>query len=204
MIADGKSLTTRGMYYYARELKDNNKAVDAANAFQSFLNTNQGWVEDNITACSELSKCYLSQNEDQRALSALFQSFIYDTPRAEICCEIGYYFKDKKKYRQAVYWFETALRLKKPSNSWGFIREDCWGFIPSIECAVCYDQLMEIEQAEIYNEMAAKFKPEAPSIIYNRKYFAHKKNLQSVETTMENNEAQDNEAQDNEAMSTNI
>ncbi|MFR5070610.1 MAG: hypothetical protein ACLTE2_13335 [Eubacteriales bacterium] len=35
----------------------------------------------------------------QVALYALFQSFVYDEPRAETCCEIGDYFMECNAYQ---------------------------------------------------------------------------------------------------------
>lgn len=100
ILAKGVKLTPRGMYYYARELKDNGRYNDASVQFDLFLESGLGWVEDNIAACGELAKYYLMQGEEEKALSAMFRSFIYDVPRAEMCCQIGYYFKNKEKYKR--------------------------------------------------------------------------------------------------------
>ncbi len=179
ILAQGKALSPRGTYYYARELKDNGRYEDAIQQFHLFLQSGLGWVEDNITACHELAKCYLGQENEEKALLAMLQSFVYDTPRAELCCQIGYYFKDKKNFKYAAFWFELALKLEKPEKSWGFIQHDCWDYIPSIECAVCYDNLGDVRKAELYNEQAAIYKPDSPAVLYNRKYFAQRKSVQT-------------------------
>lgn len=180
ILAGGKALSPRSTYYYARELKDNGKYGDAARQFSLFLESGLGWVEDNITACGELAKCYSLQGDEDRALMAMLRSFVYDTPRAELCCQIGYHFKNKKNFKQAAFWFETALNIPQPKGSWGFIQQDCWGFIPSIECAVCYDNLGDYGKAEAYNEMAAGYKPDSPAVLYNRKYFNERKLLREM------------------------
>ena len=133
ILSSGTKLSLRGTYYYARELKDNGRYKDAAEQFNFFLKSGSGWVEDNIAACGELAKCYLLLGEDEKALSAMLQSFTYDLPRAELCCQIGYYFKSKNKFKHAVFWFKTALKLEKPQDSWGFIQHDYWDFIPYME-----------------------------------------------------------------------
>lgn len=175
LINKGEKLSPRGNYYYARELKDNKRYEDAITMFSQFLELGLGWVEDNITACSELARCYQLTNNSRKALDALMHSFYYDTPRAEQCCQIGYYFKEQNKYRQAAFWFELALKINKPNDSWGFYQEDCWGFIPNIECSVCYDKLEDYEKAEQFNDNAALIKPDAPSVLYNKKYFESRK-----------------------------
>lgn len=175
LLAKGTKLSPRGTYYYARELKDNGRYKEAITFFEEFLDSGLGWVEDNIAACGELAKCYQSENDSQGAFQAMLRSFQYDMPRAELCCQIGYYFKNLKKYKQAVFWFSLVLNLEKPQDSWGFHQEDYWGYIPCLECTVCYDRLGDYEKAEYYNDMAGTFKPASPSVLYNKKYFETKK-----------------------------
>lgn len=171
IVSQGKELTTRGLYYYARELKDNGRYDDAIKYFNKFLDSEKGWLEDNITACSELAKCYIINNDGKISLKAMLRSFEYDTPRAELCCQIGYYYKNKGIYYQAVFWFNLARKLKEPENSWGFINHDSWGYIPCIELSVCYNKLGNIEKAIKYNNKAAEYKPDDPSVLHNKKYF---------------------------------
>ena len=68
-----------------------------------------------------------------------------------------------------------ALKLEKPKDSWGFFQEDYWGFIPNIECAVCYDKLGDYEKAEKYNDVAEGYKPDSPAVLYNKEYFKSRK-----------------------------
>lgn len=174
LLKNGIKLTPRGMYYYARELKDNGRYEDASAQFNLFLDEGFGWVEDKITACSEMARCYLMLNEEEKAVSAMLRSFIYDSPRAELCCQIGYYFKNKENFKLAAFWFETALKLEKP-ETWGFIQHEFWGYIPCMELVVCYDKLGDYERAERYNETASGYKPDSPAVLYNREYFEMRK-----------------------------
>ena len=177
LLDRGEKLSPRGTYYYARELKDNKKYEEAIRYFIEFLDSNRGWVEDNISACAELAKCYQALEDSKNALGAMFRSFSYDTPRGEICCQIGYHFKNNNQFRQAVYWFETALSLEKPIDSWGFYQKDYWGYIPCLECVVCYDKLGNHIKAEEYNDKAAIYKPDSPAVAHNKKYFESKRQL---------------------------
>lgn len=175
MLGKGQSLSPRGMYYYARELRDNGRFADAARQFRAFLDSGLGWVEDNVSACGELAKCYSMTGDKKKEFAAMTESFLYDTPRAELCCQLGYYFKEQEDYRKAAFWFETALHLEKPKDSWGFIQHDCWGYIPSIECAVCCDKLGDYDGAKLFNELAATFRPGSAAVAHNRSYFASRK-----------------------------
>lgn len=172
LLARGETLSPRGMYYFARELKDAGRFEEAAGYFNAFLASRKGWREDNITACLELSRCMAALGKEEAALKALFESFLYDAPRAEVCCQIGYRLKGRGDYCLAVFWFSLVERLERPVDSWGFMELDCWGYIPFLECAVCYDRLGELEKAEYYNELAAAAKPDSQAVAHNRAYFA--------------------------------
>lgn len=176
-------LSPRGTYYYARELKDHDRFLEASRQFELFLDTDMGWVEDNISACSELAKCYLELNQDKRALACLFKSFIYSTPRAEICCQIGYYYQEKMDYQTAIFWFQFILSLKYPKQSWGFLQPDCWSYIPLIECAVCYDRMGDYKNALKFNTRALKIKPDSLQAKQNQIYLQNKAALQSKRKT---------------------
>lgn len=170
-IKNGKNLSPRSLYYFARELKDHQRYEEAIYYFEEFLDGNLGWVEDNIAACYNLSLCYKALGQQEKAFHSLLRSFEYDSPRAEITCEIGYYFMNKNNYLKALNWFLLSTNLEKP-NSLGFILNDYWGFIPNIELSVCYYKLGNIEKAILYNEMASKYKPNSDAVIYNRNFFA--------------------------------
>ena len=139
-IQIGKKLSPRSLYYFARELKDHKRYEEAIYYFEQFLDDNLGWLEDNISACYNLSLCYKALNNNKKALQSLMRSFEYDTPRAEISCEIGYYFMNINDYSKALKWFLLATHLEKP-NTLGFLLNDYWGFIPNIEISVCYYKL---------------------------------------------------------------
>lgn len=178
-LAKGEELSPRGTYYYARELRDNGRFDEAAAVFRRFLDEGRGWMEDNITACGDLAGCLTAAGRSKEVLTALLESFRYDTPRAELCCRIGYYHKELSDFRQAAFWFELALNLKRPEPVRGFFQADCWGYIPSVECSVCYDKLGDFEKAERFNELAATYKPDSQAVDYNRKYFAKRKTTDS-------------------------
>ncbi|MBU5485215.1 glycosyltransferase [Clostridium sp. MSJ-11] len=170
-ICQGVSLTPRALYYYARELYYNEEYYNAIRYFKRFLDTEEGWVEDNINACYILSICYNELNDKKNMLDVLLKSFKYDTPRAEICCQLGYYYFDNKDYERAIFWYKLALELEKPVDSWGFISHDHWDYIPCMQLCVCYDKLGNIEEAIKYNNKAEEYKPNDSAVAYNKEYF---------------------------------
>ena len=59
LIHTGKKLSPRNIYYYACELKDHTRYIEAIYYFEKILECNEGWVEDNISACYNLAICYM-------------------------------------------------------------------------------------------------------------------------------------------------
>ncbi len=173
LLARGETLDARQYFYYARELLDNGRTAEAVEQFRAFLSCGGGWVEDCIEACRALARGCFALGREEEGLEALFASFRYDMPRAETCCDIGWYFFEREQFRIAAYWYEQA-RAQKPDPTHGFCQPDCYGFLPCLQLCVCYDRLGDMQRAKAYNEEAGRFKPEDEAVVYNRSYFAGK------------------------------
>ena len=169
MIKNNEEFSPRQTYYYARELMDNRIYDMAAKSFNEFLESKKGWSEDNIASCYKLSQCYEQLGQKEKILPILFKSFEFDVPRAEICAQIGYYFRNKEEFKKAIYWFELCLTLKKGSH--GFILNEYWDFIPPIELCYCYSKLGVLDKSYKYNQLAKKAKPHSKSVMHNEEWF---------------------------------
>ena len=174
LVKNGGELTPRAMYYYGRELKAHDYFHEAIEMFEKFLTSRKGWLEDNIAACFELSFCYSNLGYGTHALKTLLRSFEFAPPRAEACTKIGDCFFEKEQYGQAIFWYELALKVKKP-DGWGFILEDYWGFIPNIQLCVCHDRLGNRKKAVYHHTKAKKMKPGDSAAMHNERYFHPKK-----------------------------
>lgn len=173
MIADGEELDARNLFYYARELFYNDKIDRATEKLESFLSMPDGYIENKIDACSILAACYRVNNKNP--LDALFKSFQYAEPRAEICCDIGEYFANLGRINLAIYWYKEALNKTPPNASGAFISRDCYDFIPLLQLCVLYYALGDEKQAKENNEKAASIKPNNAAVIYNKNFFNRKK-----------------------------
>lgn len=171
MISSGKELSKRGLLYYAVELSHNNFIEEAIIYFKKYLDLCLDHTLDSIWACYQMALCYEKLNRHEEALEVLFESFRYNVPRAEICCEIGNIFIYKNDYNKAIFWYELALLIEEPKEKWGFIIKDYWGFIPCIQLGICYYYLGDIEKAIYYNEEALKMKPTDNNAIKNKRLF---------------------------------
>ena len=111
----------------------NNRFDDAIEVLTSFINSSFGFVENKISACKDLAFCYFAQNKNLEGLLSLFRSFQFDEPRAEICCDIGYYFLKKEEYTKAIFWYELALTRTFDEKSSAFQIIDCYNYIPYLQ-----------------------------------------------------------------------
>lgn len=170
-IKKNTGLDPRQQFYYARELMNHHRDKEAILVFRNFLDSGKGWVENNINACLDLSQCYQRLGQKQKALESLFYSFIFDRPRAEICCEIGACFLREERYQQAIYWYQAALQCDKGDSKGGFILPDCYDFIPNIQLCVCYDRIGEHQIAYQYHQVTERLKHHHPMVVHNKNYF---------------------------------
>ncbi len=171
MLKEGKKFTPRQQFYYARELYYNNYISEAIHEFAVFISNKDGWSENKIEACLNLSKCYQINKEIDNALTSLFGSFVYDIPRGEILYEIGNIFFLKKEYKKAIYWYELALNSKPNFDGGGFINIDCYQFLPALQLCVCYYKIGDIVRSRCYHEISKGFKPDDQRVQFNEKFF---------------------------------
>ena len=170
-LAKGEAFSPRDLYYYANELLDHRRHEEAAEYYIKFLDTGQGWFEDNIAACGKLSDIYIRLKDWDQALKYSLRSFKYDVPRAEACCRIGFLFLNKNRVKQAAAWYKIATELEKPVDSLGFTNYACWTWLPHIQLCVCYDRLGLHQLAYEHNEKARAYIPNDEKVLYNRRYF---------------------------------
>ena len=177
LLAQGATLEPRQQFYYGRELFDHGRYAEAQEVFAAFLAEGRGWRENNIDACRLQSLCLERLNQSEKAVSALLQSFVYDRPRAEICCELGRWFFTREDYHTAAYWYTAALLCPRNDKTGAFTLPDCYGFLPCLQLCVCYSRLGDQDRAEHLNELAASFKPDAPEVLHNRAWFESRKSV---------------------------
>lgn len=172
LLDAGKQLNPREQFYYAQELYYHKEYDRAKELLIAFLEQEEGWVENKIDGCRHLAYCYLAEGRRDRALTALFDTFRYDLPRAETLCEIGQLFLDKGDLQQAAYWYKQALSVHRQDTTGAFVLPDCYDYLPSIQLCVCYDRMGNHALAEEYNERAGRYKPQDKVYLHNKAYFS--------------------------------
>lgn len=171
LLSSGAALGPREQFYYGRELYAHRLWREALAVLEGFLEEDGGWVENKIDACRLCAACREALGDEDGALTALFWSFAYDQPRAELCCELGRWFLQRERPREAAYWYTQALNCPRDDRRGGFVLPDCYGYLPCIQLCVCYSRMGDQERAEAFNEQAAVYKPDSPAMAHNRAWF---------------------------------
>ena len=165
----GITFTPRQNYYYARELYFNNYIKQAKKEFDKFIKLKQGWNENLVDACIIKSYCHNTLYEPDLQIQSLFNAFLFDKPRSDVCCEIGNYFINLKQYDNAIFWFENAIKLQYAGK--GFVQKDYFDFIPFMQLCVCHSYFKHYKTAYHYHLLSKQINPEHSSVKYNEKYF---------------------------------
>lgn len=174
-IALGICLNEREKFYYGRELFFNGMYRESIAVLEDFLR-GDGWIENKIEACLNLSRAYTAISDEKHALNSVFRSFLYAPPRSEACCILGTHFFEKNSVNCAIYWYQRALECENNLKGGGFFNLDFGRFIPCIQLCVLYDRLGDAEKANFFNEEAGKVKPNAENYLSNKRYFQAKLN----------------------------
>lgn len=177
LLKDGKTLNPREQFYYARELYYHARYEDAIQMFENFLDGKLGWIENNIDSCEMMGYCQYLIGREEEGLKSFYRSFVYDLPRAELCCDIGKHYYDRSMYTQAIFWYEIALARPRDDTSGAFVRGDCYGYVPCLQLCVCHFKLGDLDRAIWYNEQAGAYKGDSKEVLSNRAFFEKEKAL---------------------------
>lgn len=185
-IKNGEEFSPRDLFYYANELKDHKQYKKAIIYYQEFLDGKKGWVEDNIRACIYMADCYAYLGEKDNELMSLLKTFAYDEPRSEACCRIGDIFQERKNFKNAVFWYELAVKMKNKKTG-GFQHTSYTTWYPHLSLCVSYWQLGNVKESIKHHEITKQYIPNHPKVLFNEEFFQNylKKHKNSLS---ENNE----------------
>jgi tetratricopeptide (TPR) repeat protein len=170
MKEDGAEFSGRNLFYYARELMAAERGAEAVKIFEEYLDSGNGWFEDEIRACVDVSRYYKSAGNAEKAAEFLLRSLRYGEPTPESACEIGNVFLERKNYAAAIFWYMAAISGPILERV-GFTLPDYQDYYPYVQMCLCYDRIGDRESALKYHELSKKIKPDSSAVLYNEKYF---------------------------------
>ena len=169
--AKEEPLGAREKCYYGKELYYNGLYLEAIAVLEEMLR-GDGWYVNKIEACKTLSLAYEARGDRENAYLSLFRSFRYGEPRAAVLCMIGRLFKEEKKWREAIVWYEGALVCRDHAEEGDFEEPACRSVTPYLELVCCFYALGDKKRAEFFHKKTEELAPEHPSVIYNKQFFS--------------------------------
>lgn len=155
-ILKSRPLNPREQYYYGRELYDHKKYNQCIKVLTNFINSGNGWFENNIDACLIIANCYHETNDREKELLYLLKTFKYDTPRNNVMCKIGDYFLNIKQYNLSIYWYLLSINTKPITKTNGFVENKYFDYYPYLQLCMCYFYIGDLKKSEYYNNLADK------------------------------------------------
>ncbi|RXZ80763.1 glycosyltransferase family 2 protein [Paenibacillaceae bacterium] len=170
--ANNEVFSPRDLYYFANELRDHQLNEEAVEYYEKFLDTGEGWIEDNIQACMKMAECHGRLENTRQQFAAWCRSLEYDQPRAEFSCAMGAHFLTNNNYEVAIYWYTMAADYKVNQDFLSMVNRAHFTWLPHLQLCLCYDRLGQHEKAYEHNEIALQHHPSHPSMLYNKEYFS--------------------------------
>lgn len=171
LLKNGVKFSPRQQYYYARELMFNKQFECAISNLNQFLNMENAWIQNKISACIDLCKCHMYLGENLKAKQSLIKSFEFALPTAQVCCLLADLFFQERNFNLAIFWYKCALNDKLDEKSGAFVEKQYYTTYPLLQLCVCYYNLGNLKLSKKYNDKVAKFDNQNPYYLNNVKFF---------------------------------
>ena len=165
----GVKFNAREQYYYARELFYWGYYKKCKLELNKFFNLTHKFFPNTIDAILIMAKCYEKLGDIEKAKKWLYEG-LNIMPNAEIVCELARIYQLQGNNDSAIYWYQSALNIPKPTLYGLFVREDYYYLIPLLELvALCYNKDKVL--AKQYHLKAKELYPSNKNILYNEQFF---------------------------------
>lgn len=164
-----KSFSARDLFYYSRELTDTGRQADAVPLLETFVRHPGAWWEDKANAYLMLARAAQAKGSLEEARLHATAATAIKHSCAEAYCLLGELCVVDKQWRAAVHWYEIAANTPRPADVIGIADNTFYTWVPHLQLCLCYAELGDLVKARQHNELAAKWLPNHPSVIHNRK-----------------------------------
>ena len=166
----GVKFNAREQYYYARELFYWGYYKKCKNQLNKFFKTRYKFLPNTIDAILTMSKCCEKLKDLESAKKWLYEG-LNIMPNAEIVCELARFYQNEGKIEIAIYFYQSALNIPKPTLQGLFVRMEYYYLIPLLQLVTLYYKIGNIDKAKQYHLQAQKLYPEHKSVVFNEQFF---------------------------------
>ncbi len=166
-IEDGRALRPADLFHYAQELRMHEEFDEAIPYYVQFLQTSQINVDAALLALHELAKCYHLTGNVEKEWECTLKSLELDVPRPEFSCRFGERFLRQNQFRQAIFWYELALRDQSDVSDRAIENYPFKTWLPHKQLGLCYYRINNYERSLHHNKSARQYLPHDQGIETN-------------------------------------
>ncbi len=167
----GVKFNAREQYYYARELYYWGYYKKCKTELNKFFKMPNKFTPNTIDATLIISKCCEKLGDIENAKKWLFEG-LNIMPNAEIVCELARIYEKQGNIKNAIYFYQSALNIPKPTLQGLFVQTKYYYLIPLLQLVVLYYNMGEINSAQFYHQQAKKLYTNNSQVLYNDKIFS--------------------------------
>ena len=165
----GVKFSAREQYYYARELFYWGYFKKCKVELNKFLKMKHKFLPNTIDALQIMAKCEERLGSTENAKKWLFEA-INIMPNAELVCELARLYEIEGNTDNAIYFYQSALNVEKPSQQGFFVREEYYYLIPLLQLTrLCFTK--DKQKAKQYHLQAKQQYPDNNAVAYNEQFF---------------------------------
>jgi glycosyltransferase involved in cell wall biosynthesis len=163
LIAGGDT-STRTAFYYANELRDHKRWIDAIAAYERFL-AMEYYSWEYYESLLSMSICYRNVDRAEDAAATYYRAIHFDATRAEAFVGLGDLAYERQKWQQAIPFYKAVIGMTRPSE--GFTLETCYSWLPWDRLSICYGNVGLLDEAISAAEETLKTSNERARILDN-------------------------------------
>ena len=164
-LRQGRTLSLFDVFNYARELQLHHRFAEAIPFHQQFLDSGQPDLGLTMLTLHNIATC---NGDPDQEWQCTLRSLELDAPRPEFACRMAERFLAKNQFRQAAFWYRTALDYEPDAPSlWSLENQAFRTWLPHKQLGLCYFQLGDYPRSLHHNREARQYLPDDPAIASN-------------------------------------
>jgi glycosyltransferase involved in cell wall biosynthesis len=168
-VKDPAERCPRYEFYYAKELAIVGKYDEAVSWFQEYLK-HWDFFEDAYYARYKLAEIALERRNYDEAVNQCMDALKLDMRKADLYCLLGLIFVNRERWDLAKFWYEAALNMPRPEDSYGFFDMDRHTYSPNFQLSFIFYKMGNFEAALKHIEVCLKYRPNDPQASVNKAF----------------------------------
>lgn len=157
----------RNLYYLGKEYAEMGKWDEAIKYLEIFLGKKEGFWEDVYQAYYKLSNIYFQKGDETNFKENIFKSIAIEERWAEPYNLLGLFYLNKQQWDKAIFWYEAALKVKRPKELLTFYQPEYYTWLPCLQLCLCYNNIGDIKKAYEYNKKVLEYRPQDSRALHN-------------------------------------